>query len=42
MSPEESNPTDFIREAVTEDLKNGRYKAIRTRLAKGEIKSTVD
>jgi len=34
MSPEEStnNPTDFIREAVKEDLKNGRFNYVRTRL----------
>ena len=32
MSPEESTPTDFIREAVKEDLKNGRYNYVRTRL----------
>ncbi len=32
MSPEETKTTDFIREAVTEDLKNERYKYIRTRL----------
>lgn len=38
MSPEENNPqgnnkpTDFIREAVAEDLKNGRFKSVRTRL----------
>jgi len=34
MSPEETtnNPTDFIREAVKEDLKNGRFKTVRTRL----------
>lgn len=32
MSPEESKPTDFIREAVAEDLKNGRYTYVRTRL----------
>ncbi|MBC7877807.1 MAG: glutamine--tRNA ligase/YqeY domain fusion protein [Anaerolineales bacterium] len=38
MSPEEeiilkdSKPTDFIREAVAEDLKNGRFKNVRTRL----------
>ncbi len=29
---EESTPTDFIREAVKEDLKNGRFKSVRTRL----------
>jgi glutaminyl-tRNA synthetase len=34
MSPEEttSNPTDFIREAVKDDLKNGRFRSVRTRL----------
>jgi len=32
MSPEESKPTDFIREAVLDDLKNGRFKSVRTRL----------
>ena len=37
MSPEENNtqgnkPTDFIREAVAEDLKNGRFNYVRTRL----------
>ncbi len=32
MSPEESTPTDFIREAVKEDLKNGRFNYVRTRL----------
>jgi len=32
MSPEESKPNDFIREAVAEDLKNGRFKTVRTRL----------
>lgn len=33
MSSEETTkPTDFIREAVAEDLKNGRFKSIRTRL----------
>jgi glutaminyl-tRNA synthetase len=32
MSPEETNSTDFIREAVTEDLKNGRFNYVRTRL----------
>ncbi len=29
---EETKPTDFIREAVTDDLKNGRYTYVRTRL----------
>jgi glutaminyl-tRNA synthetase len=32
MSPEETKTTDFIREAVTEDLKNGRFNYVRTRL----------
>jgi glutaminyl-tRNA synthetase len=37
MSPEESTskdnkPTDYIREAVAEDLKNGRFNYVRTRL----------
>jgi glutaminyl-tRNA synthetase len=32
MSPEESKPTDFIREAVLQDLKNGRFNYVRTRL----------
>ena len=37
MSPEESilkdnTPTDYIRKAVAEDLKNGRFKIVRTRL----------
>lgn len=33
MSDEEVlKPTDFIREAVAEDLKNGRFKTVRTRL----------
>jgi glutaminyl-tRNA synthetase len=32
MTPEESRPTDFIREAVAEDLKNGRFDYVRTRL----------
>jgi glutaminyl-tRNA synthetase len=32
MSPEETTPTDFIREAVKEDLKNGRFNYVRTRL----------
>jgi len=32
MSPEETRHTDFIREAVIEDLKNGRFKYVRTRL----------
>ena len=37
MSPEENNtqgnkPTDFIREAVAEDLKNRRFNYVRTRL----------
>ena len=32
MSDEENKPTDFIREAVAEDLKNGRFNYVRTRL----------
>jgi len=32
MSDEEIKPTDFIREAVREDLKNGRFNYVRTRL----------
>jgi len=32
MSPEESKPTDFIREAVAEDLRTGRFNYVRTRL----------
>jgi len=32
MTTEESKPTDFIREAVKEDLKNGRFNYVRTRL----------
>ena len=37
MSPEETTlkgdkPTDYIREAVAEDLKNGRFNYVRTRL----------
>ncbi|MCC6261544.1 MAG: glutamine--tRNA ligase/YqeY domain fusion protein [Anaerolineales bacterium] len=33
MNPDEENkPTDFIREAVKEDLKNGRFNYVRTRL----------
>ncbi len=32
MSLEETKPTDFIREAVTEDLRQGRYNYVRTRL----------
>ena len=32
MTPEENKPTDFIREAVAEDLKNGRFNIVRTRL----------
>jgi glutaminyl-tRNA synthetase len=31
MNPEENKPTDFIREAVAEDLKNGRYDRVHTR-----------
>jgi glutaminyl-tRNA synthetase len=30
--PEETKPSDYIREAVTEDLKNGRFNYVRTRL----------
>ncbi|MCI0610688.1 MAG: glutamine--tRNA ligase/YqeY domain fusion protein [Anaerolineae bacterium] len=32
MNSEETKPTDFIREAVAEDLKNGRFNYVRTRL----------
>lgn len=32
MTPEESRPTDFIREAVAEDLRTGRFNYVRTRL----------
>ena len=32
MNDEEIRPTDFIREAVAEDLKSGRFKTVRTRL----------
>jgi len=32
MSTEETRPADFIREAVAEDLRTGRYTYIRTRL----------
>jgi glutaminyl-tRNA synthetase len=32
MSEEESRPSDFIREAVAEDLKSGRFNYVRTRL----------
>jgi glutaminyl-tRNA synthetase len=32
MTTEETRPTDFIREAVAEDLKSGRYNYVRTRL----------
>ena len=32
MSDEETRPTDFIREAVAEDLRNGRFTTVRTRL----------
>ncbi len=32
MSPEETRSTDFIREAVAEDLKKGRFNYVRTRL----------
>src|SRR5512143_2811130 len=32
MSLEQTKPTDFIREAVAEDLRTGRYNYVRTRL----------
>jgi glutaminyl-tRNA synthetase len=32
MSPEETKPTDFLREIVAEDLKTGRFNYVRTRL----------
>ena len=32
MSIEEAKPKDYIREAVAEDLKNGRFNYVRTRL----------
>ena len=32
MSDEDIKPTDFIREAVAEDLKSGRFNYVRTRL----------
>lgn len=32
MSDEETRPSDFIREAVKEDLKSGRFNYVRTRL----------
>ena len=32
MNDEEIKPTDFIREAVAEDLKSGRFNYVRTRL----------
>lgn len=32
MSTEENKPTDFIREAVAEDLRTGRFNYVRTRL----------
>ena len=32
MIADETKPTDFIREAVAEDLKNGRFDYVRTRL----------
>jgi len=32
MTTEENKPTDFIREAVAEDLGSGRFKKVRTRL----------
>ena len=31
-NPEENKPVDFIREAVAEDLRTGRYNYVRTRL----------
>jgi glutaminyl-tRNA synthetase len=31
MNPEENKPTDFIREAVAEDLRKGRYDRVHTR-----------
>ncbi len=31
MNPEENKPTDFIREAINEDLKNGRFTQVHTR-----------
>jgi glutaminyl-tRNA synthetase len=32
MTTDETRPTDFIRDAVDEDLKNGRFDYVRTRL----------
>ena len=32
MTTDETRPSDFIREAVVEDLKNGRFDYVRTRL----------
>lgn len=32
MTTDETKPNDFIREAVAEDLKNGRFNYVRTRL----------
>src|SRR5512147_3168899 len=32
MSTEETKPVDFIREAVAEDLRGGRFNYVRTRL----------
>ena len=32
MESEDTKPTDFIREAVAEDLRNGRFNYVRTRL----------
>ena len=32
MTTDETRPTDFIREAVTDDLKSGRFDYVRTRL----------
>jgi glutaminyl-tRNA synthetase len=31
MNPEENKPSDFIREAINEDLKNGRFTQVHTR-----------
>ena len=31
-NPQDNRPTDFIREAVAEDLKSGRFNYVRTRL----------
>ena len=32
FDPAQGTPTDFIRAAVKEDLKNGRFNYVRTRL----------